>query len=351
MTFYACDNMKCAVNTVCGEESAACFSNSNDCEYHCSKTPSLNEYCSKPNDYKNVLSNSEILTYNTRCNALATGSKISFALGKVTLDSLENFFNGLFGTPSGLEMLSILLGFSVTEKLALELRTNLVKYLNETFFKTVEKNAAEVGVKASADISAGIVGSLLRVSAEAVFLPWTIVLPILNAANYVLIPLQIITILIDTWDPCDLNQEIDPDSLNELSYKFNNAFLSTVNYDTQEDVNKRIIYKLNSWPKEYVLNGQIFNAVKTLDLEQDYQNKYQQYLMIYIANSTDLPTSTDSSNVLNPEDFSFLKPVNNLFYKAANQNTVVEKFLKTYWPIILLIMFLIIFFIIIAFNK
>jgi hypothetical protein len=350
-TFYVCDNKTCTVNKYCTEESATCFQNINDCNYYCSKTPSLDEYCYKPNDYKDILSNSEILTYNKRCNALSGQSKISFGAEKITTQGLSSFLDGIFRTPSGLEMLSVLLGFTVTEKFALQLRENIVKYINKTFFQTVEKNAAKIGVEAAADISAGILGSVLRATTETVFLPFTLVMPLLNAANYILLPLQIITIIIDSWDPCDLNQEIDPDSLNELSYKFNTSFLASLDYDTKEDINKRIIYKLNSWPKEYVLNGQIYNAVKTLGLEQEFQDKYQQYLMIYIANSTDLPTSTDSTNILNPEDLSFLKPLNTLFYKASNENTVVEKFLKTYWPIIILIVFLIIFFIIIAFNK
>jgi hypothetical protein len=357
-TYYSCNNGKCSVNSKCTKKSISCFDNQDECGHSCDNKPTTSDYCKNPTIYQDVLSNPEILDYNERCQTEGTNffSQGLVELEKISSEGIQNFFSFLF-SPPGIEMMIEFKLIKVIDKKLIQaaskyLRETAIKNFTSLFVKTTTEQLAEVGIKNTIGIALTCISRLIGVTlANTVSLSLTLVSTTINVAFYVMDLVMILGLIIDTWDPCDLNQSIDPDSLNHLSDKFNSVMATMATYNTYVDANNQLVYRFDIWPIEYVLDVQLNKAVEALNLKEQYDKKSTQYQGIYIMNYLNPPETTDPKNILIPDEVLKKLRQNDVFYKVANSNTVIENFLRRYWPVILFIIFIIIIFIFVVIKN
>lgn len=343
--YYSCnDQNNCNINSECKTESSTCFI-TNNCNNTCKQKPTYDDYCKDPEKYKILLNDTEIMLYDTYCtftnsNLLSTlsneiydfDSKSEKLVGKV----IENMIDGMLMSVSGREMLALQFGLPASMSL---LKSSIVKLMTQEYIDQIVKNVSEIGIKETTYSCVAILGSAIRRGIQAAKY---IEAEVLGPVGWALNIIMLFGMLIDMWDPCDLKQQIGPIYINSFVKQYNDGFLSMeYNYgQSKEDLNKRITYKMDVWPKEFFIDDNyISDAITVLKKEDYYNKKFDQYTGIYISNS--IP-SNPNSKLLTANDFKYLNSQNDMFYYLSNKNTVIENFFRKNWPYILLIIILII---------
>jgi hypothetical protein len=354
MSYYNCNNNVCKINPQCKEESPVCIIDETTCNEICKNhVPDIHEYCKNPNVYKDRMTNEEITDYDKRCMALNGLDTIFYNVGDIFNPmKLEKIIDGLINTTSGREMLGILFGKTVITKLGPKFSTWLAKNLSKDFIESTAKTFAEKGILGIGDLSLSLIGYSFKAGLDsALFVDSWVIAPV----EWVLTYPMLLGMVIDMWDPCDLRKEINSDYINQFSANYNDAFMVIINNinSPKEDLQQKLLYRLNTWPQEYYLdNTEVADAVKELDLEKKYAEDFTVYMGTYLSNMKDIKIDKDPTHVITTEDIAKLNGTSkDMLYNISGQNTVVEKFIKKYWPFIALLIFLFFFLIIIFISK
>ena len=198
------------------------------------------------------------------------------------------------------------------------------------------------------------VGSCLALAVEGALVTLEIALPFLAPIEAALQLFMLMGMLIDMWDPCDLKQRIGPEFVNSVSEQYNkaftNAFSSQRGDNLEEDLNKRLIYRLGIWPIEFYMdNTYIADAIKSLNKNDEYDKKRGQYQALYLQYAVNLPKVSRID--ISASSFKNLNNPNDIFFQISNKNSVVERFLKNYWVFILIVIILLIILFIFIIHK
>jgi hypothetical protein len=352
--FYTCNNNKCSENTDCKVETANCFSDLDKCTSICEviKPDSVHDYCKDPSKFKDILTDAEILDYNQKCQALTGWNKFTSWSG----DTIQNMVEGMIGTTNGREILGIIFLKGQIEKGITEygLRTAFEKLVSDKLLSKFTTDIAEIGIKEVGVMALSAVGSCLALVTEAALVSLEIALPFLAPIEAALQLFMLMGMLIDMWDPCDLKQQIGPEYVNTINDQYNKAFVNAFSIqrgdNLEEDLNKRLIYRLGIWPIEFYMdNTYIADAIKSINKTDEYDKKRGQYQTLYLQYAVDLPkvdkleiTASSFKNLNNPND---------IFFKLSNKNSVVENFLKKYWVYMIIIIILLIILFIFIIHK
>ena len=328
--------------------------------------PSFQEYCKDPQQYTNTVSLKTQVFWNTGCDAEKAATQVKHNIGKIWAglpEQLEKLIESLL-QPESIEILSGILGVNL---IVPKIWESLGKMIGEKFSEELIANGIrlveEEGMSAAAStISTVLTGvidyAVLDGFADAGLYAaaWMLksaeffgdLIPVLGN---ILMALQFLQIVFDSWDPCHLDDQLDSQVIMLIVNKYNSAFRSTMiaSLDSVTDSYGNIYYK-NIWPIEvFAERGFLLNE------KNDYYNSLQATLMTQYLSS--LTVNSDGEKICIPcGGQSF----NNDIWKQiqirsslilADNNTVIANIIVKFWPIILLIGIIIIIIIIIFLLK
>ena len=148
--------------------------------------------------------------------------------------------------------------------------------------------------------------------------------------------LMLISTIMDSWDPCGFDTEINSAAVSKFSNLFDTVFMEKI---------LSISYYTPEWPSEYYADSIITSSYVD---KTEYNKKIIKYSTLYLSN---LATNSNGIIVCTPPPQSLItmsdfdKLENQLMLLLADNNTVVENWFYRFWPLILFIVILIFIFI------
>lgn len=327
---------------------------------------SIQDYCKNPQLYKNSLSTNTLNYYNSQCqntqnvnsNFENIKNDILENLKDVYDDALKPVLNKILPliesmlSPSGLAVLAGFYGYNLT-----------IKFLSNVFkdwFKTIAtgnilklteylgKNGIKIGGELFNEMIVGrslfecIDVGLGRISFALIGVV-SGVGSLLSIINPALEMFMLVGIVLDMWDPCNLNNQIGSEALRILSENFNKAFREEIlkNIDSLTRSNNDIVIK-NSFPLEY-FDDNILASVLTDDEKKYFDDLKTKYMLEYLANLT---VNSDGYPIKRDDNMPRIqeshlthieKYTSNLL---GNKNTVAANWIYKFLPIIIIILIL-----------
>jgi hypothetical protein len=250
------------------------------------------------------------------------------------------------GEEAAVEMVSMGASKSIVNQ-ALVSRSVVEGIIEESGEKIAEDatySAGEYAIGAMLRAAAGLIADGLIEIAGAL----EVVIEVLDPVMWAMFIVQVMGMIFDMWDPCNLNMALDADALQTFSNSFNQQFLETMlaNFSATRDSYGHLMYNAE-YPVQYYAEQSAL-----LPLKQDYYNKiywklYFQYLTTLTHNSDGYPIyKTGGGTLITGEQLSGWASRDLGFF--ANNNTVVENWLVKWWPIIggILILIIVLFIVI-----
>jgi len=336
------------------------------------------QYCDNPADYKNLqsLSNETRAYWDSYCTARLKKPPANFPnsgmLSKMNSDVLVMFLNGML-SPEGLEMMGMIMGGVISLKLVKASIGNFIKNgLSEIELKAAEDFIAKGGdayaangssifskvMGDSAYIDPAVLQEAEKASEKAVaegvieegsFFAGKyaigMALEFIEWGNEVLMGIQMLGMVLDLWDPCNLNAQLDANTVATFTKIYNDVFRHTwlIGSESRRDTYGKI--SVNTlWPVEYYADQSALIPV----LEDKYKPIRIQYMAMYINNLTYNSEGVLIAPVLSGTPTELIKnsTIQNLELTALGilsiRNTVVENWLLKWWPIPVGILFFII---------
>jgi len=330
---------------------------------------SFDDYCKNPGQYKNSIPQSLQDYYNPLCETqkqLSTSSENDF--GKELKDSLkeegefalklaENFLKGVF-SPQGIEMLSAFQGVFLGAPFALNTIANVIdKGLPATLWKTgskelgikgIEDMAAESGAELASTAAIATLASkaVIETTAKTVLVSsLKMVADAIPIVGEVLMVIQMLSFVLDTWDPAGYNETLNNENMqkyiNGLNAAFYNNFLS-LSYGSVDEFGNQIIN--TQWPLEFeITNNPLYFQEKYQGRDdQEWLLQYQyEYLLKLKVNSNGQPIvwPETSAKVITPYQLKGSSLI--LFKMFSNDNVVVANWFYRYGVIVIAVLMLI----------
>jgi hypothetical protein len=164
------------------------------------------------------------------------------------------------------------------------------------------------------------------------------ILDLTDPAMEVMMVLQMIGMIVDGMDPCNLKLQLDAGQLQTFTNSFNDTFRDTVMVKVESTLDSYGRVSVNAnWPIPYYAE---FSAL--LPFKPDYYKKMEsklvfQYLSTLTHNSDGYPIyKAPKGKLVTGKEISGIALKRLSFF--SNNNTVVENWLSKYWPILVAIL-------------
>ena len=323
---------------------------------------SPDDYCKHPEDYKNTpgIDNVTRAYWDNYCllKKQAQSQPMPPAESKwwSIQDGLENFIAAFF-SPTSLEMLAGIMGGPIAYKYIIK---NVLGKITQLTLDDVTRAAAEDFIKNGGDafvangcsLLSQIFGNMVyldvKVAEEAGYSAGRLAaaqllrgmemlgeqiaefLDLDNPLMMAMLALQIVSSVLDAWDPCKLDLMLTADNLKDYSMQYNNQFREhiLVSVETSQDSYGHIT--LNAvWPLEYYAERSALIPFKNNVYDPIRSKLFMQYMNSLRVNSNGDPIYHGlGGNLVSNEMIASLNL--NIF---GNNNTVVENVLYKYWPL------------------
>lgn len=318
---------------------------------------SIDQYCSNPSLYQNQLSNNIIKNWNQICSAKKQLNNIKFNINdllNIGENSLIKFIESMLN-PQSLMIIGAILGITLSVKSLYTLTLNwLTKGLSENVLIAGEEAIAEGASIASANasvifdsfMSEGILAAVesgnLGIYSLGLLLQSAKVLgKLLEFVGLVLMVLQVIGIIFDTWDPCNLNKELDANSFQLYNNNFNKVFRENVliSLESMTDSYNRQ-YWIYVWPIEFFADRGILSSQK-----EDYYSILRTKYCIRYLNALDFNSNGEpiywpnGGNFINNDKFA--KIIKTIGISLSDNNTIIANWIIKFWPLLIFLLFLI----------
>lgn len=311
----------------------------------------IDGYCNDPSKYFNLPEKTRDY-YNNICTLRTSVSKSTSGIdwsgvGNAIPTAMVGMLQGIF-SPQGLEMISIFMGVDISGKLAMNA---VLRAIARGAGPEVMDAAADMAAKEGASfVNNAILTSVLSAaveegSAEAIALSAAkIAADAAETATGVLMVVQLLTAVLDAWDPEGFGNALDGTSMTTINTNMNSAFvtsfLSSVTAGTDEFGNP---INTVTWPVEYYADNVISSEKKDV-----YRGKYFLYVAEYLRNLT---VNSDGNPIIWPKDTnaplintSHFDQLSSRFSSVlANQNSVIANWINRFLPIIIIILVIAIF--------
>ena len=175
---------------------------------------------------------------------------------------------------------------------------------------------------------------------------------LINPVMDALFIIQLIGMVFDALDPCNLNLELDADQLQEFSNAYNNQFRTHVLASIETSINSYGHVSINTaWPIEYYAEKSALLPFKNDYYDPIRQSLFMKYINTLRVNSDGEPIRHEQGGrLITNNDISKIQLAT--FSAFSNGNTMVENWLLNWWPIIVgILVLLLIIFIVIKNNK
>ena len=304
----------------------------------------LYEYCKHPFRFQQLPV--ETRTYYDHICRLKESFNSKTQISKVGqgLTNLPNVLVSSILSPEGLEMLSIFMGVNLTTKVSLNLILRGIakgvgpRVMEAASVAAVERGALYVN---SCVLTTALTSAVEEGSAAAVGLAILDAVSVsLSEIEVVVMIVQTLGTLIDAWDPEGYSEELTSESMSAINDAFNSDFITRFLSTTTiaKDKYGKPIH-LSGWPVEYHLDAMLAAGDSTPP--QDQKLKLFGYIVEYLDsleyNSDGQRIARDPNDVAPLIDESdFLDFANRIEITLSGQNTVVAKWIRTHWIIVLL---------------
>jgi hypothetical protein len=332
------------------------------------KDISISDYCAHPEDYKNSpeLNDDTRKIYDEFCTmqkqaqnaGLPSGKDWGKDFGYAVLQMMVSMV-----TPPGIAIMSGVVGGPI-----------LMKAIKAWVGQWIKKGISEEGLKAAEEfISKGgekyIANSCLmaddflqntaflsvdvaevagveaggRLATVYVFRAAELLGEFVSYVGIVMMVLQVIGMIFDSWDPCKLDTQLTADILDSYCQQFDGAFRASVLavVGGVKDSYGRVSVPGN-WPVEYYAEEGILQNKK-----EDYYGPIRtRFMMEYLGtleiNSDGLPIdhSDDASSLITSSHLS--EASQRMLAVFGDSNTVVENWIYKWWPVVLGILIILI---------
>ena len=332
---------------------------------------SFSDYCKNPSKYSKIYTKEKIDYYNSLCTTSSSsqGFDIKSLAGLVGNDingaasvlgkAFTNLIEGIF-SPEGIKMLGIYLGVDlalkniysiVLKRLTYYLASGILKsQLSKAAIKVAAEGAIDFASCNTAVICSVVTKEVITaVSADSTLLKLVAFAgPAAEIVGEILMVLQMISMIFDSWDPCHYNDQMTADALNQYTDDFNKAFRQSgmLAYDSFSDSYGNTEY-LNIWPIEYTATKFILDDQTSDEYTDLYTKHMAQYLSSLRVNSDGEAIYVPNGGILlsQLQDSHFQEIENRLSSLLSDGNTVFANFIKKYWPVFLIFTFLLLIFI------
>ena len=265
--------------------------------------------------------------------------------GDIINNGITNLIDGFF-SPQNAELLSSIIGIRLSKTLLTKAIQNNIKVfgnmidigklligeVEEGFFLNMSIIIAGFFDIIDTYIIGGVKYSLYSIS-----LLLNGGLDLLELFDTPMMILMLISTIMDSWDPCGFDTEINSAAVSKFSNLFDTVFMEKI---------LSISYYTPEWPSEYYADS-IITSSSYID-KTEYNKKIIKYTTLYLSN---LSTNSNGIIVCTPPPQSLItmsdfdKLENQLMLLLADNNTVVENWFYRFWPLILFIVILIFIFI------
>jgi len=265
--------------------------------------------------------------------------------GDIIVNGITNLIKG-FVSPQMIELLSAMYGIRLSKTILTQAIKNNIKVfgnmidigklligeLEEGFFL----NMSIVITGFFNIIDTYIIGGALKYSLYYTSLILNAGLDVLDLFGAPMMILMVISTIMDAWDPCGFDTQINSSAVSTFSNLFDNVFMEKI---------LSMTYYTPEWPLEYYADSIITSSYVD---KTEYNKKIIKYTTLYLSN---LATNSNGIIVCTPPPQSLItmsdfdKLENQLMLLLADNNTVVENWFYRFWPLILFIIILIIIFI------
>ena len=264
--------------------------------------------------------------------------------GDIINNGITNLIDGFF-SPQNAELLSSIIGIRLSKTLLTKAIQNNIKVfgnmidigklligeVEEGFFLNMSIIIAGFFDIIDTYIIGGVKYSLYSIS-----LLLNGGLDLLELFDTPMMILMLISTIMDSWDPCGFDTEINSAAVSKFSNLFDTVFMEKI---------LSISYYTPEWPSEYYADSIITSSYVD---KTEYNKKIIKYSTLYLSN---LATNSNGIIVCTPPPQSLItmsdfdKLENQLMLLLADNNTVVENWFYRFWPLILFIVILIFIFI------
>ena len=265
--------------------------------------------------------------------------------GGIIVNGLVNLING-FISPQNIEIMSAIGGIRLSRTLLTQAIKNNIKVfgnmidIGKTLVGELEEgfflNMSMLITGFFNIIDTYVIGGAVKYSLYYTSLIVNAGLDVLELFGSPMIILMIISSIMDSWDPCGFDTQINSSAVSKFSNLFDNVFMEKI---------LSISYYVPEWPLEYYADSIITSSYVD---KTEYNKKIIKYTTLYLSN---LATNSDGIIVCTPPPQSLItmsdfdKLENQLMLLLADNNTVVENWFYRFWPLILFIVILIFIFI------
>lgn len=309
----------------------------------------IDAYCSNPSKYTGLPQNTRDY-YDDICQLRSSLSSMGSTIknmdwrgiGLAIPEGMINMLQGIF-SPEGLKMISIFVGVDMTGKFGMN---GILRVIASGLGPEVMKEAGEIADKEGAFFANNAIMSTVlskavqegSIEASALTIA-KVAMDMAETASGVLIIVQLLTAVLDTWDPKGFNNALNGGKMIENNMSMNNAFitqtLSNITVGKDEFGNP---VNTVTWPVEFYADKMI-SGEKADEYELKlfrYQVEYKKSLTVN-SNGDPIAWSKDPNvPLINPGHFDQL--ASRFSNILANKNSVIANWIDRFLPIIIILL-------------
>jgi hypothetical protein len=322
---------------------------------------SIQDYCDDPTKYVKILPDNTIKYWDQYCSVRKAAGILKDSsieeLGKAVPQALLGMLEGML-TPESMGMIAGVIGLniasksifkSIVNKIAANFSEEMVEAMSEII---VEEGASIAAVNASALLTSVLdnamtetIGDVGYYSLGVLFKGMEGLADIIPILGQIMMLFQVLGMIFDSWDPCNLNDELNSETIYLFNNNFNIVFrenmLVAVNSFTDPYGN---VYFVDSWPIDFYADRGILITQK-----EDYYSPLRMKYMTRWLNSRDF--NSNNQPIYWPKggvqaDNNTLDKINkinkNLSITISDGNTIVANWIYKVFPIIILVIIIII---------
>lgn len=320
-------------------------------------------YCNNPADYANTpgLTDQTKLYWQQYCTLRSQLGQVKIpdnkSFANISSEVVQGFIESLF-TPEGLAFMGVIFGGPILAQSAKEAVADFVsegldqKAITAAMEKVADGTSMEVAnialvydqvtsklayVSLDAATDAGFDAG--RYAIKLLFDFVDIVSDVLDVAMAV----QMMGMLLDLWDPCDLNDQFDASQLQILNNNFNTVFRTNIAQGvlSTQDTYGNIVLNAE-WPVPYYAE---LSAI--IPFKNDYYDPIRQGLMMDYLNSLQFNSNgspifytINTGRMISNDDISAIDSA--VIDFLSGSNTVAENWLHKWWPLLAMMLIVIV---------
>ena len=319
---------------------------------------SIQEYCNNPTKYVKILPDNTIKYWDQYCSArkaagINKDSSIE-ELAKAAPQALLRLLEGML-TPESMGMIAGFIGLNIASKpifnsIVNKMVTKFPEEMAEAMSEMItEEGASAAAVNASALLTIMLDNAIVKTAGDAGVYALGVLLKgmealadIIPVLGEIMMLFQVISMIFDAWDPCNLKDQLNSETIYLFNNNFNIVFrenmLVAVNSFTDPYGN---VYFVDSWPVDFYADRGVLSTQK-----EDYYSPLRMKYMTRWLNSRDFNSNNQPiywpKGGVQADNNTLDKISKNLSITISDGNSIVANWIYKFFPIIIFVIIIII---------